>query len=135
MTKRESKKKDKKEERKTRERERQRKRNRKRGRPKKVKGERKRNIENKQKMPFLGENSFLCIQKQRKESKEKKLKPKRNKKKIRRVQGQVRWPFGPPHLTLKPSKKKPKNNKKQKQKNKEGLGPSEVALWATSPDT
>ena len=32
-------------------------------------------------------------------------------------------------------KKKNKNQKKQKQKeNKEGLGPSEVALWATSPD-
>ena len=55
-----AKKKDKKEERKTRERERQRKRNRKRGRPKKVKGERKRNIENKQKMPFSrGKNRFF----------------------------------------------------------------------------
>ena len=43
----------------------------------------------------------------------------------------MRWPFGPPHLTLKPSKK---NNKKQKTRNKEGLGPSEVALRATSPD-
>ena len=33
------------------------------------------------------------------------------------------------------AKKKNKNKKKQKQKeNKEGLGPSEVALWATSPD-
>ena len=32
-------------------------------------------------------------------------------------------------------KKKNKNQKEQKQKeNKEGLGPSEVALWATSPD-
>ena len=63
----------------------------------------------------------------------------------------MRWPFGPPHLTLKPSKKKtqkPKNKekpkktkknktKKNKTKNtqkKEGLGPSEVALRATSPD-
>ena len=43
----------------------------------------------------------------------------------------MRWPFGPPHLTLKPSKTN-KQNKKQKQKNnkkqitnKEGLGPSE----------
>ena len=49
----------------------------------------------------------------------------------------MRWPFGPPHLTLKPSKKnKKKQNKEQKTKkkrNKEGLGPSEVALWATSP--
>ena len=66
-------------------------------------------------------------------------------------------PFGPPHLTLKPSKKKQKtkqnknktktkqkqnkNKTKTKQKqnknkktNKEGLGPSEVALRATSHD-
>ena len=35
----------------------------------------------------------------------------------------------------KAKKKKNKKPKKQKQKeNKEGLGPSEVALWATSPD-
>ena len=51
----------------------------------------------------------------------------------------MRWPFGPPNLTLKPSKTKNKTktikNKKRKQKrNKEGLGPSEVALRATSPD-
>ena len=33
------------------------------------------------------------------------------------------------------SKKKQKQKEKQKEKeNKEGLGPSEVALWATSPD-
>ena len=31
------------------------------------------------------------------------------------------------------AKIKNKNQKKQKE-NKEGLGPSEVALWATSPD-
>ena len=30
---------------------------------------------------------------------------KTQKKQIRRVSGQVRWPFGPPHLSLKPSKK------------------------------
>ena len=56
----------------------------------------------------------------------------------------MRWPFGPPHLTLKPSKKNKNKNKKTKKKqqpnnkknktNKEGLGPSEVALRATSPD-
>ena len=52
----------------------------------------------------------------------------------------MRWPFGPPHLTLKPSKiksKKTKQNKnktKTKKTNKEGLGPSEVALRATSHD-
>ena len=33
----------------------------------------------------------------------------------------------------KESLEKNKNKKKQKE-NKEGLGPSEVALWATSPD-
>ena len=33
----------------------------------------------------------------------------------------MRWPFGPPHLTLKPSKKNPKKtrNKKQKKTNKQ----------------
>ena len=51
----------------------------------------------------------------------------------------MRWPFGPPHLTLKPSKTKTKKtkqrtNNKNKKRNKEGLGPSEVALWATSLD-
>ena len=30
-------------------------------------------------------------------------------------------------------KRKEKNNKKQSSQNKEGLGPSEVVLWATSP--
>ena len=48
----------------------------------------------------------------------------------------MRWPFGPPHLTLKPSKTKNKTKTKKKKQitNKEGLGPSEVALRATSPD-
>ena len=31
-------------------------------------------------------------------------------------------------------KKKTKQVKQKKKENKEGLGPSEVALWATSPD-
>ena len=39
---------------------------------------------------------------------------------------------------LKNKERKAKNKKQQKPKkqkeNKEGLGPSEVALWATSPD-
>ena len=30
----------------------------------------------------------------------------------------MRWPFGPPHLTLKPSKKKQRNKKQKKIKNK-----------------
>ena len=38
-------------------------------------------------------------------------------------------------LKNKESKAKKKNqNPKNKKTNKEGLGPSEVALWATSPD-
>ena len=75
----------------------------KRGRPKKVKGGRKRNTENKPKnVPFMGKNRvFLLKQKKRKE-------PKR--------------------------KQKATNKTKKKQINKEGLGPSEVALRATSPD-
>ena len=60
-------------------------------------------------MHFLGGGTGLSL------LTAKKGKQKRNKKlKIWRVQGQVRWPFGPPHLTLKPSKKK--------NENKEGLG-------------
>ena len=41
-----------------------------------------------------------------------------------------------PFFLLKAKKGKQRKNtkKKAKQKNKEGLGPSEVALWATSPD-
>ena len=70
-----------------RKRERQRKRNRKRGRPKKVKGERKRNIENKQKKcPFLGGKQVFCLLKKTKKAKQrKKTKTKKNEKKIRRV--------------------------------------------------
>ena len=33
-----------------------------------------------------------------------------------------------------PPPKKNKKNKTKQKTNKEGLGPSEVALWATSPD-
>ena len=87
-----------KKERQEKERERQRKRNRKRGRPKKVQGERKRNIENKQKMPFCrGENRVFCL-----------LEAKKGKEK--------------------------KTKTIPKKINKEGLGPREVALGATSPD-
>ena len=35
---------------------------------------------------------------------------------------------------LKAKKRKQKQKKTKKEENKEGLGPSEVALWATSPD-
>ena len=65
-----------------------------------AKGERKRNTENKQKMPCSG--------------------------------GKTRFFFS----VLNNQKTKPKKNKTTKTTkiNKEGLGPSEVALWATSPD-
>ena len=61
----------------------------------------------------------------------------------------AKWggPFREPHLTLKPFQKKQKQKQKKKQKpnketknkqkqtkNKDGLGLSEVALWATSLD-
>ena len=52
----------------------------------------------------------------------------------------MRWPFGTPHLPLNPPKKhkkkqnKTKTKQKQKKTSKEGLGPSEVALWANSHD-
>ena len=56
--------------------------------------------------------------------------------------GHLTWPLNPPKKKQKKQKppknkqrkKKKTTNKKQKPKNKEGLGPSEVALWATSPD-
>ena len=64
-------------------------------------------------MPFWGENrAFLLKAKKGKEQQKTKT------KKIRRVQGQVRWPEGPPHLTLKPSKKNPKKQKRKKHKQK-----------------
>ena len=37
-------------------------------------------------------------------------------------------------LKAKKGKEQKKQKQKQKEINKEGLGPSEVALWATSPD-
>ena len=65
-------------------RERQRKRNRKRGKPKKAKGERKRNTENKQKMPFSrGKRRFFFVFKKPKKPKNKKN--KKQQKQIRRV--------------------------------------------------
>ena len=65
-----------------------------------AKGERKKNTENKQKMPFSGgkKQGFSCIKQPKKQNQKK------------------------------------KQNKKTTKTNKEGLGPSEVALWATSPD-
>ena len=37
-------------------------------------------------------------------------------------------------VSISSKERKTKENKKQNKWNKEGLGPSEVALWATSPD-
>ena len=76
-------------------------------------------------MPFSGGKSFFIKSKQKQNNKT----PKETKNK--RVQGQVRWPFGPPHLTLKPSRKNINPPKNKRITNKEGLGPSEVArsLW------
>ena len=39
----------------------------------------------------------------------------------------MRWPFGPPHMTLKLSKKNKKGKKNKPTKNKKGLGSGEVA--------
>ena len=96
---------------------------------------------------FQGVKEFFVPSKTKDNAqKEKKTKQKKTKQKlIRRVWGQVRSPFGQPHLTLKPCKPNQKHKtqkqnmriktkQKQKKTNKEGLGPSEVALWATSPD-
>ena len=48
------------------------------------------------------------------------------------------WPLKPSKKPKAKIKQKNKENKKkdqnQKKTNKEGLGPSEVALWAASPD-
>ena len=86
---------------------------------KKAKEEQRETQKNK-KCPFRGKTGFFYW-KQREESKENTQK----KQKISRVWGQVRWPFGPPHLTLKPSKKNQKtqelnknNTKTSQQKNK-----------------
>ena len=78
-------------------------------------------------MPFLGGKTGFTSKKP-KESSQKKTKQNKQKT-IRRVQDQVRWPFGQPHLTLKPSKKQKQNKQDEKKQitDKEGLGPSEVA--------
>ena len=68
-------------------------------------------LKNKQKRPFFrGKTGFLVTQKQRKETKNNPPKKQQNK--------QTKEP----------------NKRNKTQKNKEGLGPSEVALRATSPD-
>ena len=62
---------------------------------------------------------------------------KANKQKTKQKKGGFRAKWGGPfgHLTWpKTLPKKSKKQKQKKQKNKEGLVPSEVALWATSPD-
>ena len=63
--------------------------------------------------------------------------PKKAKKKQRETQKneQQKCPFlgGKQVFSILQKNKKQKKNKKLKE-NKEGLGPNEVALWATSPD-
>ena len=69
-----------------------------------------------------------------KKAREKQRETLKNKQKMPFFRGKNRF------LSIKKTKKgeqrkKKQEQKKQKQKeNKEGLGPSEVALWATSPD-
>ena len=68
-------------------------------------------------MPFSrGKTRFFFVlqSKERKGTKTNQKKQKINK--FGGFRGQVRWPFGPPHLTLKPSKTKNKNKKKQNKK-------------------
>ena len=77
--------------------------------------EKQRETPKKTKCPFYGENSFFC-QLKTKKGKQQKHKNKTNKNK----EGPLNFP-----KTLK---------NKQKTQNRECLGPSEVALWATSPD-
>ena len=60
-------------------------------------------------------------------AKEKQRETQINKQKLPFLGGKLGFPI------KKQIMKKAKENKK-KQKDKEGLGPSEVALWATSPD-
>ena len=67
----------------------------------KAKQKQRETLENQQTMPFLGENRFSSKQE------------KKEKTRIRRVQGQ-----GPPHRTLKPSKKKQKQKQKRERTRK-----------------
>ena len=67
--------------------------------------------------------------------------PKKGKQKQRETQknAQQKCPFlgGKQVFLLKSKERKAKKKKtktKKQKENKEGLGPSEVALWATSPD-
>ena len=55
--------------------------------------------------------------------------------------GNLTWPLNPTNKTKAKTKEETtankenqKTNQKQNKTNKEGSGPSEVALWATSPD-
>ena len=76
-------------------------------------------------MPFLGWKQGFSS-KSKKESN--KRKTKQNKQKIGGLWAKWGGPLGQLTWPLHPKKQK------QTKTNKEGLGPSEVALWATSPD-
>ena len=87
----------------------------KRGRPKKAKEKQGRDSKINKKTPFLGgKQGFLLKAKKGKDNK-----TKTKKTKIRRVLGQVRWPFGRPLNPPKKNKnkKKQKRNKNKKRKN------------------
>ena len=72
---------------------------------------------------FRWKEEFFVLDAKKGKKKKQKIK---QKKQINRVYGQVRWPFGPPHLTLKPSKKKQdKNNPPPKKKTKKTKMPKE----------
>ena len=88
----------------------------KKGEAKKGKGETKGNTEKlTTKTPYLGRGGNRVVQIKAKKGKQ------RNKHKNKKggFMGQVRWPFGPPHLTLKPSKQKKKNNNNPTTKQKQ----------------
>ena len=106
------------------------------GCPKKAKEKQRETLKINKKCLFLGGKQVFCLLKKTKKGKQRK---KQNQKKTKEYGGfRAKWggPLG--HLTwpLNPPKKNKttKKNPKKKQKNKEGLGPSETALWATSPD-
>ena len=97
-------------------------------RPKKAKGEKQRNTENKQKLPFSrGKQGFFVLNNQKAKNQKQKIKQKNNQKNKKRKKeglGPSEVALRPPHLTLKPSQKNTKTKKetkktKEKQKKKQ----------------
>ena len=91
-------------------------------------------------MPFSrGKRGFFCVLKEQRKENNNKTKNKKQKRQTIIKKGfRAKWGLPSGHLTwpLNPKNKKLKNKKQKTKKitNKEGLGPSEVALQATSPD-